>query len=32
MALDGTIEIILRNNNMEDFYLKRRTEEPVGQY
>jgi len=32
MALDGTIEIILRSNNMEDFYLKRRTEEPVGQY
>ncbi len=31
LALDGIIEIVLRNNNMEDFYLRRRTEEPVGQ-
>lgn len=32
MALDGIIEIILIDNNMEKFYLKRRTEEPVDQH
>ncbi|MBL8006291.1 MAG: segregation/condensation protein A [Ignavibacteria bacterium] len=32
MALEGIIEIIILNNDMEKFYLKRRTEEPVDQH
>ncbi|HMS65456.1 MAG TPA: segregation/condensation protein A [Ignavibacteria bacterium] len=32
MALDGVIEIVLIDNNMEKFILKRRTEEPIDQH
>jgi segregation and condensation protein A len=32
MALEGIIEIVVAETDMSKFYLKRRTEEPLGQY